>query len=89
MQRSDFEKIFKIMDGFPVTIRLLDPPLHEFLPNEEHLQIELARKMGMTLKEVKDRVNSLHETNPMLGLRGCRLGIIYPRYLSNAGTGNN
>jgi len=78
MQRSDFEKIFKIMDGFPVTIRLLDPPLHEFLPNEEHLQIELARKMGMTLKEVKDRVNSLHETNPMLGLRGCRLGIVYP-----------
>jgi len=78
MQRSDFEKIFKIMDGFPVTIRLLDPPLHEFLPNEEHLQIELARKMGMNLKEVKDRVNSLHETNPMLGLRGCRLGIIYP-----------
>jgi pyruvate,orthophosphate dikinase len=78
MQRSDFEKIFKIMDGYPVTIRLLDPPLHEFLPNEEHLQIELARKMGMNLKEVKDRVNSLHETNPMLGLRGCRLGIIYP-----------
>ena len=78
MQRSDFEKIFKIMDGFPVTIRLLDPPLHEFLPNEEHLQIELARKMGMSLKEVKERVDSLHETNPMLGLRGCRLGIIYP-----------
>ena len=78
MQRSDFEKIFKIMDGFPVTIRLLDPPLHEFLPNEEHLQIELARKMGMSFKEVRDRVNSLHETNPMLGLRGCRLGIIYP-----------
>ncbi len=78
MQRSDFEKIFKIMDGFPVTIRLLDPPLHEFLPNEEPLQIELARKMGMSFKEVKDRVNSLHETNPMLGLRGCRLGIIYP-----------
>ena len=78
MQRSDFEKIFKIMDGLPVTIRLLDPPLHEFLPNEEPLQIELARKMGMKLKEVKDRVDSLHETNPMLGLRGCRLGIIYP-----------
>ncbi len=78
MQRSDFEKIFTIMDGFPVTIRLLDPPLHEFLPNEKSLQIELARKMGMTLKEIKDRVNSLHETNPMLGLRGCRLGIIYP-----------
>jgi pyruvate,orthophosphate dikinase len=78
MQRSDFEKIFKIMDGFPVTIRLLDPPLHEFLPNEKPLQIELARKMGMSLKEVKERVDSLHETNPMLGLRGCRLGIIYP-----------
>ena len=78
MQRSDLEKIFKIMDGFPVTVRLLDPPLHEFLPNEEPLQIEIARKMGMNLKEVKDRVNSLHETNPMLGLRGCRLGIIYP-----------
>ncbi len=78
MQRSDFEKIFKIMDGLPVTIRLLDPPLHEFLPNEEPLQIGLARKMGMNLKEVKDRVNSLHETNPMMGLRGCRLGIIYP-----------
>ena len=78
MQRSDFEKIFKIMDGLPVTIRLLDPPLHEFLPNEEPLQIELARKMGMNLNEVKDRVNSLHETNPMMGLRGCRLGIIYP-----------
>jgi pyruvate,orthophosphate dikinase len=78
MQKGDFEKIFKIMDGFPVTIRLLDPPLHEFLPNEKPLQIELARKMGMSLKEVKERVDSLHETNPMLGLRGCRLGIIYP-----------
>ncbi|MHC4138490.1 MAG: putative PEP-binding protein, partial [Planctomycetota bacterium] len=78
MQRSDFAKIFTVMNGFPVTIRLLDPPLHEFLPKEKHLQIVLARKMGMILKEVKDRVDSLHETNPMLGLRGCRLGIIYP-----------
>ncbi len=78
MQRSDFTKIFKVMNGFPVTIRLLDPPLHEFLPKEKHLQVVLAKKMGMILKEVKDRVNSLHETNPMLGLRGCRLGIIYP-----------
>ncbi len=78
MQRSDFAKIFKVMNGFPVTIRLLDPPLHEFLPKEKHLQIVLAKKMGMILKEVKDRVDSLHETNPMLGLRGCRLGIIYP-----------
>ncbi|MCP4252665.1 MAG: pyruvate, phosphate dikinase [Candidatus Scalindua sp.] len=78
MQRGDFAKIFKVMNGFPVTIRLLDPPLHEFLPKEKHLQVVLAKKMGMTLKEVKDRVNSLHETNPMLGLRGCRLGIVYP-----------
>ena len=78
MQRSDFAKIFKVMNGFPVTIRLLDPPLHEFLPKEKSLQILLAKKMGMILKEVKDRVDSLHETNPMLGLRGCRLGIIYP-----------
>ncbi len=78
MQRSDFAKIFKVMNGFPVTIRLLDPPLHEFLPNEKHLQIALAKKMGMIPKEVKDRVDSLHETNPMLGLRGCRLGITYP-----------
>jgi pyruvate,orthophosphate dikinase len=78
MQRSDFTKIFKVMNGFPVTIRLLDPPLHEFLPKEKHLQIVLAKKMRMIPKEVKDRVDSLHETNPMLGLRGCRLGIIYP-----------
>ena len=78
MQRGDFTKIFKVMNGFPVTIRLLDPPLHEFLPKEKHLQVVLAKKMGMILKEVKDRVDSLHETNPMLGLRGCRLGIIYP-----------
>ncbi len=78
MQRGDFAKIFKVMNGFPVTIRLLDPPLHEFLPKERHLQVVLAKKMRMTPKEVKDRVNSLHETNPMLGLRGCRLGIVYP-----------
>jgi len=78
MQRSDFVKIFTVMNGFPVTIRLLDPPLHEFLPKEKHLQIVLAKKMGMILKEIRDRVDSLHETNPMLGLRGCRLGIIYP-----------
>ncbi len=78
MQRSDFAKIFKVMNGFPVTIRLLDPPLHEFLPKEKHLQVALAKKMKITPKTVKDRVDSLHETNPMLGLRGCRLGIIYP-----------
>ncbi|MGR3318715.1 MAG: pyruvate, phosphate dikinase [Candidatus Anammoxibacter sp.] len=78
VQRSDFEKIFKVMDGLPVNIRLLDPPLHEFLPSEKPVQEELARKMRISLKEVKDKLDSLHESNPMLGLRGCRLGIMYP-----------
>lgn len=78
MQRSDFEKIFKIMNGLPVTIRLLDPPLHEFLPKEESIQSKIAKKMGISFKEVRDKVASLQEVNPMLGLRGCRLGIIYP-----------
>ncbi|MGR3220292.1 MAG: pyruvate, phosphate dikinase [Candidatus Anammoxibacter sp.] len=78
MQRGDFEKIFKVMDGLPVNIRLLDPPLHEFLPNEKSLQEALAKKMHISAKEVKDKVDSLHESNPMLGLRGCRLGIMYP-----------
>lgn len=78
VQRSDFEKIFKVMDGLPVNIRLLDPPLHEFLPKEKALQIELAKKMNMDPKEVKDKVDSLQELNPMLGLRGCRLGLTYP-----------
>jgi len=78
MQRGDFEKIFKIMDGLPVTIRLLDPPLHEFLPRETHLQKSIAKKMGISLGDVEDKVASLQELNPMLGLRGCRLGLIYP-----------
>lgn len=78
MQRSDFEKIFKVMDGFPVTIRLLDPPLHEFLPKEKPLQDELAKRMGISPKEIRDKVDSLQEINPMLGLRGCRLGLMYP-----------
>ncbi len=78
MQRRDFEQIFKAMDGFPVTIRLLDPPLHEFLPQEEHNQKEIAKKMKISLKEVQEKVSVLHELNPMLGHRGCRLGITYP-----------
>lgn len=78
MQRSDFEKLFKVMDGLPVNIRLLDPPLHEFLPKEKSLQAELAAKMNITPKDVKDKVDSLAELNPMLGLRGCRLGLTYP-----------
>jgi pyruvate,orthophosphate dikinase len=66
------------MDGFPVTIRLLDPPLHEFLPQEENQQKEIANALGITLEKVKERVNALHELNPMLGHRGCRVGNTYP-----------
>ena len=78
MQRRDFEQIFTTMDGLPVTIRLLDPPLHEFLPQEEYNQKEMAKQMKISLKEVQDKVSSLHELNPMLGHRGCRLGVTYP-----------
>lgn len=78
MQRGDFEGIFTAMDGFPVTVRLLDPPLHEFVPHEEKDQVEIAKALGIEAQKVKDRVNSLHEFNPMLGHRGCRLGNTYP-----------
>jgi len=78
LQRTDFEGIFTAMDGFPVTIRLLDPPLHEFVPQEEANQLEMAKEMGIDAKTVKDKVDSLHELNPMLGHRGCRLGNTYP-----------
>ena len=77
-QKQDFKDLFKIMEGLPVVIRLLDPPLHEFLPNTDAEMQELADKMGMTLQQVKNRANSLHEANPMLGHRGCRLPITYP-----------
>ncbi len=78
MQRGDLEGIFEAMDGFGVTIRLLDPPLHEFVPHQTATQKELAEEMGLTLEEVKAKVDSLEEFNPMLGHRGCRLGITYP-----------
>ena len=78
MQRGDFEGIFKAMDGYGVTIRLLDPPLHEFVPHQKATQQELADEMGLTLAEVKAKVDELSEFNPMLGHRGCRLGITYP-----------
>jgi len=78
MQRCDFEQIFTTMDGLPVTIRLLDPPLHEFLPQEEYNQKEMAKQMKIGLKEVQDKVSALHELNPMLGHRGCRIGVTYP-----------
>jgi len=78
LQREDFEGIFTAMNGFPVTIRLLDPPLHEFVPQEDYNQLEMAKDMGIDVKKVKERVDSLHEQNPMLGHRGCRLGNTYP-----------
>ena len=78
IQRSDFEGIFEEMDGLPVTIRLLDPPLHEFVPHEEEQQAEMAKELGMELSKVKERVASLHELHPMLGHRGCRLGSTSP-----------
>ena len=78
MQRSDFEGIFEAMQDLPVTVRLLDPPLHEFVPHEDANQKEMAKEMGITLAEVKNKVNDLHEFNPMLGHRGCRLGNTYP-----------
>ena len=78
LQRDDFIGIFEAMDGLPVTIRLLDPPLHEFLPHELDLQESLARSLGWEPAAVADRVRELTETNPMLGVRGCRLGILHP-----------
>ncbi len=78
MQRSDFIEIFKIMRGLPVTIRLLDPPLHEFLPREEEEFAAVSKAIGIDIKKLKRRANELHEFNPMLGHRGCRLGITYP-----------
>ncbi len=77
-QRADFEGIFKAMTGFGVTVRLLDPPLHEFVPHETANQKEMANEMGISVEEVKSKVDSLHEFNPMLGHRGCRLGNTYP-----------
>ena len=77
-QRKDFEGILRAMDGLPVTIRLLDPPLHEFLPHETEAQQRIAEDLGVPVGKIKDRVAELHEMNPMLGLRGCRLGITYP-----------
>ena len=78
LQRKDFEGIFEAMAGRPVTIRTIDPPLHEFLPHEEGPQKELGRQMGVSFEKVRQRVQALHEFNPMLGFRGCRLGVIYP-----------
>ncbi len=78
MQRSDFEGLFRVMQERPVTIRFLDPPLHEFLPHDEEGQREVARVIGVSVEQVREKVDALHEFNPMLGHRGCRLGITYP-----------
>jgi pyruvate,orthophosphate dikinase len=80
-QRRDFVGIFQAMDGLPVTIRLIDPPLHEFVPHERGKQEELAKELGISVERVVRRVEQLHEANPMLGLRGCRLCIVYPEIL--------
>ena len=77
-QRADFRRIFEIMEGLPVTIRLLDPPLHEFLPHTDSELTELSRAMGIDVEQVRHRAIELTETNPMLGHRGCRLGVVYP-----------
>lgn len=78
MQRKDFEEIFKVMNGLPVIIRLLDPPLHEFLPHTDEEIKELAQQMNISFEKLKAKVESLKEFNPMMGHRGCRLGITYP-----------
>jgi len=77
-QRKDFEELFEIMEGLPVTIRLLDPPLHEFLPHEEEQMKEVAKELGVPFEKIKERNEQLKEFNPMLGFRGCRLAIVYP-----------
>ncbi|NSW92586.1 MAG: pyruvate, phosphate dikinase [Firmicutes bacterium] len=78
MQREDFEEIFRIMKGYPVTIRLLDPPLHEFLPEKEEDIVLLARDMDISYDELRTIIKKQHEINPMMGLRGCRLAVVYP-----------
>ena len=75
MQRGDFEGLFKAMKGYPVIVRLLDPPLHEFAPNTPKEQQEMADALNIPVEKVAARVESLHEVNPMLGHRGCRLGV--------------
>ena len=78
MQRGDFEALFEVMNGYPVTVRLLDPPLHEFVPQDEKGQREMAAEMNVSYDKIKARVDALHEVTPMLGHRGCRLGNTYP-----------
>ncbi len=78
MQKKDFKELFRVMDGLPLTIRLLDPPLHEFAPTDKETQKELAKRLGIDVESIKSKVERLKEANPMLGHRGCRLGITFP-----------
>ncbi len=78
MQRGDFEELYKVMKGYPVTIRFLDPPLHEFVPHTDEEIKPLAKELGVSFEELKDKISSLHEFNPMMGHRGCRLDVTYP-----------
>ncbi len=82
MQRSDFYEIFKTLNGLPVTIRLLDPPLHEFLPNDSTTRHETALQLGLSVEELSQKIAKHHEFNPMLGFRGCRLAVVYPEILN-------
>ena len=77
-QQGDFEAMYKVLEGRPMTVRYLDPPLHEFLPTKEEEMAELADEMGVTLEDIKETVAALHEFNPMMGHRGCRLAVTYP-----------
>src|SRR5205823_5354751 len=77
-QRADFIGVFGALDGLPATIRFLDPPLHEFLPHDKEQQLDLAKKLNVPWEQIARRVQELHEFNPMLGHRGCRLGVVYP-----------
>lgn len=81
MQRQDFEEIFTELNGLPATVRLLDPPLHEFLPNDHTSRHEMALQLGISVEEIAQKTTQLHEFNPMLGFRGCRLAIVYPEIL--------
>jgi pyruvate, orthophosphate dikinase len=78
MQEKDFYDILKIMKGYPVTIRLLDPPLHEFVPHTLEDIKNLPQRVGLSFEDIKNRINRLHEFNPMFGHRGCRLAVTYP-----------
>ena len=78
MQQGDFEAMYKALEGRPMTVRYLDPPLHEFLPHTKEQQLDLAHTLGIPVEKIMTRVAELHEFNPMLGFRGCRLGICYP-----------